>query len=444
MPKLRIGRLLLVAYLGLVALLVVKGPAYLFFAWLPPLIWLMPRPGRILVLLIFIAPYYQLPFISQQTFLNAKDVLLAFYGLSFVLLVLHTMPSKEPILIPETLASINRILLIFAIVVSFGLFSSKLSPEDIYIYLLYLLPITFYFSLQGLEVGRNERTIRILITAVVYGMVGQTIYILIRTFMSYIGNLSMPGLPPVRSGLSYRSTGFAASLALAIPISLGLAVEKYQNKSPGWLAWGFIFVAMVCVFPLSHGRAGILAAAIGLSVFLAYTSKKWLLVYSIALATIGGVLWKASRQAVLYYFKATEDLVRFAAGRIELYRHAIAAIGSNPLSGAGLSAAGSSAHNLVLNIGAQSGIPAAIVVLIFFAFLLRGGHSVVRHMRGTRFSYLAAALFAALITFMVDSFFESGVIFMDFYKNVPWWVCLVSLFSLPFTAAKQPKGAEQL
>ncbi len=168
----------------------------------------------------------------------------------------------------------------------------------------------------------------------------------------------------------------ARLVILLVPLSFLAAI--LSNTRGIWLAgWGMTLAAFVAAFVWRKTIIRYLAI--------------WLIAYVMMFAFVYPI--SATPQFYLYVGKATltsrvRSILDFAetsnALRIAIWKASLRSIAKHPLLGVGignfpvvlgqditLAKAGSSAHNLYLQIGAELGIPALLVALAFFFLILK-------------------------------------------------------------------------
>jgi len=231
------------------------------------------------------------------------------------------------------------------------------------------------------------------------------------------------------AGVFAHSNTFATFVAMALPASIVLAfVGPRSTRIVAAIAAGLILIGLI----LTLSRGGILAAGASLTVMLIWAPMRRSVAVMLAcLALLAGTGVSLSGH-VTYIDNVTKRIGTLASAaegndpRVAIWRGAIEMIEDRPLTGVGPGAfeqAGpaygllnplatefpfgvpSHAHNLLLNIAAERGIPA---MLSFVLFLLAIGKDCVRAIlqaAGVQ-QTLAIAVSAGLTAFVVQGFVD--------------------------------------
>jgi O-antigen ligase len=229
---------------------------------------------------------------------------------------------------------------------------------------------------------------------------------------------------------------FSIYLGLALPLALGL---YFSIKKKSYL---FLSLTILLADLLTFSRGGYVGLVVGLLFFLAVTAwskkiniKKVLV--GLALIVIFGVFIFSSPigSRFLTSFNAKEGS---NMGRIETWQEAIGIIENNPL-GVGLGNYALErkatanyrepiyAHNLYLDIAAETGMPNAIIWIALIVFSVRSltltsGSSPLKGEEGIR---LGGAV--SLIIFSAHSFFETALFSV---QALPFLLIIISLSAI--------------
>ena len=255
-----------------------------------------------------------------------------------------------------------------------------------------------------------------------------------------IGGLANP-IPPVNWRLSFtltNSTALSAYLAVLIPPAVAMAL--LARKKDSRIAWvSFVVVALV-VQLLSQSRGGLLALAVSLPLLALVAAIIYRDVWAAGWRALRAKRWFWPAVAVLglivaaaFVLLVPNYLGRMASVqvRVELWRCALAMLKENPLTGVGNGLYGralrscvmtptaeyerfTTAHNLYLNIAAESGVGAVVGLVwlaLSFLFLVRkrwlGADSKGERLR---LSAMIAALAGYAANSVVDTFLDTPVV----------------------------------
>jgi O-antigen ligase/tetratricopeptide (TPR) repeat protein len=285
----------------------------------------------------------------------------------------------------------------------------RLSLDDIPLYFAYVM--LYYMVIDRLRAGwRASAFLKGLVMTMVVvcafaGFEYLAWYIGLPLFPAFkqgwwpIGGAQNP-IPPYWYRLSYTLNNaniLSSLLALVLPIGVAVAITTRSSWTRiNAIAWALV---NALVLWLTFSRGGLLAAAVGLAVlgFIAVKRK-------------GGMLWSAERLAykhrlmllvgggssvvaLLIAVLSTQELNRVEGYsiRLALWRYALQIIRDHPLIGTGPRTFGmvvthywdptqyptsyiyGTAHNVLLQAGAEIGIPATLAIALICWLIIRGG-----------------------------------------------------------------------
>ncbi|MBN1317952.1 MAG: O-antigen ligase family protein [Anaerolineales bacterium] len=255
-----------------------------------------------------------------------------------------------------------------------------------------------------------------------------------------IGGLSNP-IPPVNWRLNFtltNATSLSAFLTLLIPPALAFGLTgKSRDSKIGWFGW--VGVALV-VLVLTRSRSGILALLVSLPVFtLAVMNVYWTKIMSftsqnhtrllfriVVIALVGLILFLVVMVAPIYLRRMST--VEY---RLEMWRCALNMVSDHPMFGVGPANYGhalraclsfqttafeqfATAHNLYLNVAAESGLVGLVALGWLLVSLLRLGWRRWKCAGTTRDRLLVAGFFAALAGYaancLVDTLPETPLV----------------------------------
>jgi O-antigen ligase len=241
---------------------------------------------------------------------------------------------------------------------------------------------------------------------------------------------------PVNSygaGFSSVQTQLSASLAVVTPLITAYVFgnRKFERE---WvrIVWLLSFVPLAVAFIGSEGRSGILGAVVGTAVVIYLLNKKLFVgVVAASFAALTGVAVMAT-DSFFAFTQLNRGLDGFTSGRLSTFAKGLELAVANPLQGLGYGNLPFGIDNLYLVVAVQSGLFAALFVLVFVVTAWLRSAQILKYLSGTRYQTTAIGLFGAVTTYIPITLFERGVIFINFYLNVGWWICLGSLLMLPY------------
>jgi O-antigen ligase len=347
------------------------------------------------------------------------------------------------------LAKITSILALVALAMSFG--KTKRSARDIPkegIYLGLMIAVMFVASVTSpvwplVSIFRTLDFSKVWIAWVLtyllvttFGRLRQLIFIqagsvAVIALVSIIKGHNSARLEGVLSGIYSNSNDLAFAIVLALPFCLAfLLMAKGLVRK---LAWAGVMLVMCAAMFLTASRAGFIDFVISGSVCLWYFGVKGkrpqlivaaVLILSFLLVGFGGLL-KARFMAVIG--KDVDPTVQSALGSYEerklLYFKSIEAIEHHPLLGVGphcfanYSGIWKVVHNAYLQIGAEAGIPALILYLLFLGSAFKNLRELRRRKDlDLHTTLFVGALHSSLIGFAVGALFApSGYNFFPYF-----------------------------
>ena len=194
----------------------------------------------------------------------------------------------------------------------------------------------------------------------------------------YFGRLTGPE-SPTGYGLYTDQNAFAMLFVVAQPFfwHFGALVK---NKWGKWLSWGFMLLSWNAIF-LTGSRGGFLGLAVVLLLLVARSQKKFiglllLPLFSFAVIYHGGSVFKRRILTINHYQQNAS-----AEERLEAWRAALRMAEAHPVFGVGLASFGPAfphfstehpreTHDTVLQITAESGVPAGMTYVAIAAMLI--------------------------------------------------------------------------
>jgi O-antigen ligase len=239
--------------------------------------------------------------------------------------------------------------------------------------------------------------------------------------VSVLKGHNTPRLEGVLNGMYFNANDLAFALVLSLPFCLAffLQARGFVRKA----FWMFSMMFMGIALVLTASRAGFICLLISGSVTLWHFGVKGkrpqlilgtLVVGAVLLIVAGGRL-KDRFVALSGKAAASEDQSAYGSylQRKELMIEAVKAIGRYPLYGLGVNNFVSYAgywrevHNSYLEMGAEGGVPALVLYLLFFS----RGFANLRKLRKRRdldphVALFVGALHSSLVGFVVGALFE--------------------------------------
>lgn len=234
---------------------------------------------------------------------------------------------------------------------------------------------------------------------------------------------SQPSLPIGASTPALLQNALGMTMALAITLMLGL----WTVTESRWTRIAVIagLPVMVATLELTWSRGAWIGAVIGSAVMVAMAPRRRLaLVLLCALAIGAATLAIGSHRGPLVRRLETIPSLEANVDRLVLWRAVPRMVRDHPLLGTGFGTfirawplyrpAGfvdqPSAHNLLLNFAAETGVLGLAAFLIFVAAGLTGLWRRMQHVRGdSQTDGLWVALFAATVAVLIQQFFDGAV-----------------------------------
>lgn len=387
-------------------------------------------PLQILKIIIFLAPFYWLPFVSIYLYKIIRyGIIILFVSSVFI----HYSLNREKTLqIPRNLSI--SLISAFPFILSIGFISTNDFIKSLNHYLNYLFPISFFFIMFYLI--KDIKTIRTLVKICVAAMLIQAFYI---TFASYgiVPILQKPSIygisyTPYSAGFFSAGTNFSISLALSVPLLLGIIFEKFQKrKIKKYFFLAFLLIPVAVAFSTCRARGGIIISVISVALFLFYYSKKYFIAYIFMILSSVMIIIKLNFQIFSEYFKMQVDLLTFFGGRETTFPLAIQMIKDNLLVGIGLGMTPFTLDNTYLTIILQCGIFVGLMTILIIGCIWAQAKRNMNYLKNSKYKILSISLYSAIFIFIANTIIESGAIFTNFFMSIPWWMCVVSIFVLP-------------
>lgn len=253
-----------------------------------------------------------------------------------------------------------------------------------------------------------------------------------------LGNLALEGrrVAGIIGGIFENPNDLALHLVTMIPISVGLlfATRSLLKKAAYILCSLLMVIGVVVTF----SRGGFIAL-VGSICFLIWklTPRGRPVVVVLGLLTILAMV-SIAPSAFRSRIATTQD--ESAMARFDDLKRSVFLMVRHPLLGIGMgnyslySNRAKATHNSYTQVGAELGIVAAICYLLFVVAPLKPLRAIERENVGIkkkpRFYYLAIALQASLIGYMIASFFASVAYLWYVYYLVAYAVCLTRIYQL--------------
>lgn len=383
----------------------------------------------LLSVLILIAPYYWLPAIQVGIWSKFRD----FMAISlFIAFAFFLVRKDGRIILPDRRLSL--LLLALPVALLPGLVRVN-TFSGIMRYFNYISFIPFFAVYATIVRQKGIRAIQRYRDYVIIAMIPQILYVSLAAF-GIITPIDMPTIfgntiEPYGAGFSAVQTQFSISIAIIVPLSAGYIAKAYEDNDHRKILWSVIFIPIVIAFAGSHGRSGILAGFVGMITFTILYKRKWALylLFSLCIASLS-LIWVFT-DTVLEFMKLGSTVNSFTSNRLALFSKGIELFANAPVIGIGFGNRPFTIDNLYLVTIIESGFLPGVLVVIFVGLTVVSGHWVVRQFAGTEDEILTSSLFAAVVSYLPITIFEQAVIFLNFFLNIGWWVCLGSLLMLP-------------
>ncbi|RPI58857.1 MAG: hypothetical protein EHM56_00660 [Chloroflexi bacterium] len=246
------------------------------------------------------------------------------------------------------------------------------------------------------------------------------------------------------------------TLAVMLPLTLA-----YAWGTPGWRRVPLIaaLLAEGAALALTQSRGAILGFGAGAACVALARDRRWGLVLP-GVAAAGAVVLAIYPGPVLDLVTGGGGgIVDSAQGRLELWSRALAMMADFPFTGVSMGSFGRAlwllyplatvgpgtvlehAHNLVLQIGTDLGLPGLVAWLAQMALLLWMGVGAVRRARGGSLWPLAAGLLGGLVAYLVHGLTDSFTYYAKGHTVV--WSCLSVIAALWLVLQGRMQGGMQ-
>ena len=363
---------------------------------------------------------------------------------------------------------VNACILVILFMLTVSLFISNDRPLSWPRFYLVVLGIAFFFAVvNGVRTRRQLWWVSSLLLALAGGLcllslVG-TDWPHQKVFKAPVLYAHWPRLfyegPSMPGQGAFHPNVVGGTLALFIPLALSL----YFSPSPherGWLRnlvarmpLAFLILLLFFVVVLTQSRGGWLALAVGLWVMVVvrYPRLWWEIPIIVGLVLLAGRAWAVPHARELFLGL---DSTGTSLSRLAVWGRALALIRSAPLTGAGLNlfpaiiearcplpgpeVAPPHAHNLLLQVGVDLGLPGMIAYLILFvACLVRAGQAVAafRTREDDNMVVLSAGLLGSLAVAGVHGLLDA-VTWVARSSPLLWILLALSLVTYRFSDKK--------
>ena len=363
---------------------------------------------------------------------------------------------------------VNACILVILLMLTVSLFISDDRPLSWPRFYLVVLGIAFFFAVvNGVRTRRQLWWVSSLLLALAGGLcllslVG-TDWPHQKVFKAPVLYAHWPRLfyegPSMPGQGAFHPNVVGGTLALFIPLALSL----YFSPSPhqrGWLRnlvarmpLAFLILLLLFVVVLTQSRGGWLALAVGLWVMVVvrYPRLWWEIPIIVGLFLLAGRAWAVPHARELFLGL---DSTGTSLSRLAVWGRALALIRAAPLTGAGLNlfpaiiearcplpgpeVAPPHAHNLLLQVGVDLGLPGMIAYLILFvACLVRVGQAVAafRTREDDNMVVLSAGLLGSLAVAGVHGLLDA-VTWVARSSPLLWILLALSLVTYRFSGEK--------
>lgn len=244
-------------------------------------------------------------------------------------------------------------------------------------------------------------------------------------------NLRISGIV---GGIFSNPNDLALHLVTMVPIAIGLLVSSRNPlKKVIYLICGITLVLGIIV---TLSRSGFIAFVCSIFFLIWKLAPRGRIIFAalglLLIVTIVGVAPSAFRSRIA----TTKD--ESAIARFDDLKRSVYLMVRHPLLGVGMgnyilySNSAKATHNAYTQVGAEMGIAAAVIYLLFVIAPLKPLRRIelenVNVKKKPRFYYLAIALQASLIGYMVASFFASVAYLWYVYYLVAYALCLRRIY----------------
>jgi hypothetical protein len=389
--------------------------------------------------ILYLRPYEFFPGLSSFTSM-------AFYtGIVMLAVFAFTQLSTEANLTARP-REINLVLLLgLAALLSMPL---AVSPADSWKTFSELLVKTIIVFIVFINVVRTESRLKLLLLLVL----AVSIYLSISAINDYRQGLFQVGALETHDariagrikGLFENSNDLALHLVTMIPIAVGLALSKAGLfRKLVYFGAAAIMTAAVIVTFSRGGFIGLVAAVLVLVRRLGRKNRTLTtatLVFAVImfLAMAPGAF--SGRLSTI--FNSDADLTGSSSQRTEVLKRSVWVTLRYPLFGVGIgcfpykSPRNLVTHNAYTQVSSEMGIAAMVVYILFLVHPLKRLRLIEKesyeHSDRSRFYYLSVGLQAALVGYMVSSFFGAVAYQWYVYYLVGYAVCLHRLYIMKF------------
>jgi O-antigen ligase len=418
------------------------------------IVLLMPSPGRMLLLVACLWAVYWLPGIPVSYLLDFKEaVLLAMLFLTLGLWLVrdHRVLS----ILAQTPTA--WILGAFMLTLIPGVVVSEEPLASASVWLQFAAAALIYAALRYLfksSAGRIELLFKLLVLSVtlsaVYVLLVQVgLLPALQPPSSYVGN-------PALMGFSYRPSGLSWAIGFVAPIAATFSMRGFRQRRWSGVLWGLVCICLVVTCGLTRGRGGLLAAFLGIGVVLLSLYRGWkgkaIVLLLIAAAVLFLMLTPSFVEAnLLRGLYGVEEVTggipsrdvteNLASGRLAHWRLGLQYLASSPLVGLGLGQYSvrlgypiletrSHMHNLFLGTAVEAGLPAGVMAVLFFAYVLFFYRPSAAGLRSDDSLYFGAASYGVIVASLAAAVVEIGPMFHSLYLGLPFWFALAAVDAL--------------
>lgn len=385
--------------------------------------------SRLFSVLAVTAPYYWVPVIPFTIWDSVKNTLVI---VSLLVFTAYLVETDATILLPDRKVSLLLLTLPVALLPGLVKVNSAAGVERYVNYSLLIAVLIVYVKIvrhRGIDAIRRYRHY------VVLAMVPQVLYVFL-VGIGLVEPITMPSVfantsEPAGASFSSVQTQFSISIAITVPLILGYITQAYERNNALQLLWIFVLIPVAVAFIKSHGRSGMLAGMVGVIVFTVLYRRRLVLYLAAVTSLVGAGLLYYYKTTVLKYTRLAYGLNGFTSNRLTLFIDALDLFLGAPILGIGYGNRTFPVDNLYLATIVEAGFLPGVLIVVFVGTVVVTGYRVVHRFQGTDHEILATSLFAAVVCYLPVTLFERGIIFLNFYLNVSWWICLGSLLMLP-------------
>lgn len=266
------------------------------------------------------------------------------------------------------------------------------------------------------------------------------------------GIFNLPGarIEGVIGGLFDNPNDMALHLVMMIPITAAFFLTS--RHLIGKFIYPLCIAAMVAGIVASFSRGGFLGLICAMGFMIWRVARKNRVMFLAIAIMIGGVFIALAPGDFQQRIRTTGDTSSIQ--RQNDLKRSIYVLIHHPIFGVGInnyvlySNTDHATHNAYTQVGAELGVPAMIIYLMFLFGALKPLRKIGKETSETdpksRYRYLAAGFEASLVGYMVASFFASVAYLWYLYYVVAYSICLTRLYqatqaqSLAVNAGTQP------